>query len=165
MKLEELQTELAAWFCERGVDALAAWPQERARAVAGPVVLVWLEKLECGPAGLQDYLGQWLDEESGQWKERYGRRAKLTVVLDVLAGAQAGAQGCRAAFDRAVRVLQTERPAGLRVLELETDEMKYDEEEGLMRLRCRMRCEGWLCADADEADTFLEFELRGDVNA
>ena len=48
--------------------------------------------------------------------------------------------------------------------ELTGQEPEYDEKEGLLRLRCRLECSGWLCAVGDEAGTFLDFTLRGDVN-
>ena len=50
-------------------------------------------------------------------------------------------------------------------MEVQTDEEpEYDEKEGLLRLRCRLECSGWLYAMGDGADTFLDFTLKGDVN-
>ena len=113
---------------------------------------------------MQDYLGQVLDEESGMWQELYGRRAKVTFVLDVLARPGVGMQACRSTLDELLRVLQREKPVGLSVSELKGEEPEYDEKEGLLRLRCRLECSGWLYAVGDGADTFLDFTLKGDVN-
>ena len=163
--MEAIQKKLAGFFNERGVAATASWPEGARRDVDAPVVLVSLEKMHCAPAGLQDYLGQSVDETSGQEKELYGRKALLTFTLDILAQFETGAQACREALDRLMLVLQEEKPAGLSVQELKCEEMEYDEKEGLLRLRCHLECAGWLCTAGDEAGTFLDFTLRGDINA
>lgn len=164
MTLDELQAELAEVLTRNGVEAMSSWPEERRAGADSPVVLVSLETLNCASAGLQDYLGQRLDEATGQWQELYGRRAQLSFTLDILAAPRVGAQACRAVFDRLVHCLQTQKPAGLSVRELTGEELEYDEKEGLLKLRYRLKCEGWLCTAGDEAGTFLNFTLRGDVN-
>lgn len=165
MNLDELQATLAAFLTERGVDAMASWPEERRTHKEHPVTLVSLEKVDCGPTALQDYLGQKLDRETGMWQEVYGRRATMTFVLDVLATAGVGVQACRTVFADILRIFQTEKPAYLSVRELTGEEPEYDEKEGLLRLRCRLECSGWLYAAGEEAGEFLEFALRGDRNA
>lgn len=164
MKLDELQELLAGFFREHGVEAMASWPETDRTKSDGPVVLVSLEKLNCTPAGLQDYLGQRFDEETTQWKDLYGRKAQLTFTMDILGQPRAGAHACRNVFDRLLLLLQTEKPIGLSVQELTGEEMEYDKKEGLLRLRCHLECSGWLCTAGDEAGTFLDFTLRGDVN-
>lgn len=164
MKLDELQGTLVEVLRQEGIQAMASWPEERRTGPEGPVVLVSLEQLNCAPVGLQDYLGQWQDESDGQWKERYGRRAQMTFYLDVLAAPRVGAQACRAVLGKLVHALQIQKPAGLSVKELSGGELNYDEKEGLLRLRCQLECSGWLCTDGDEAGTFLDFTLRGDMN-
>ena len=164
MKLEQMQNHLADFLVEHGVQAMAAWPTERRADPEQPVVLVSLDKLDCGPSAMQDYLGQWLDRKSGQWKELYGRRAQMSFALDVLAGPKAGMQACRAVFSQVVQAFQQEKPTGLTVRTLTGEEPEYDEKEGLLRLRCRLECVGWLYAAGEETDSFLDFILRGDVN-
>jgi len=164
MRLEELQGQLTAFLNQRGMQAMASWPQERRQDKEGPVILVSLERLDCGPAAMQDYLGQVLDEKTGMWQEMYGRRATMTFALDVLAVPGVGAQACRTVFGQMMRAFQREKPVGLSVRELTGQEPEYDEKEGLIRLRCHLECSGWLCAVGDEAGTFLDFALRGDVN-
>lgn len=164
MKLDELQTELAAFLTQRGIPAMASWRSDRREDKNSPVILVSLEKLDCESAAMQDYLGQTLDEATGMWQERYGRRAKITFVLDVLAAPSVGMQECRNVFGQMLRVFQQEKPVGLGVRELIGEEPEYDEKEGLLRLRCHLECAGWLYAAGEEAGTFLEFTLRGDVS-
>lgn len=164
MTLDEVQSELAAMLNRNGIEAISAWPEGRRTDSDGPVVLVSLEKLTCVPTGMQDYLGQRLDEDTGQWQDVHGRRAQLTFALDILAQPHVGAQPCRQVLDRLACCVQMENPTGLSFRELSGEEQKYDEKEGLMRLRCRLKYEGWLCTAGDEAGTFLDFTLRGDVN-
>lgn len=164
MRLDELQEDLAGFFRQDGIQAMAAWPKERRTASHEPVMLVSLEELKCGPAGMQDYLGQQLDESTGQWKEFYGRKAQMTVALDILASPQVGAQACREVLQRTAQLLQNRRPAGLNIQELTGENIEFDEKESLLRLRCHLKCSGWLCTNGDEAGTFLDFTLRGDVN-
>lgn len=165
MTLDELQREWARAFIECGLESVCAWPQERRLGFDGPVVLVGLEKMTCAPAGLQDYLGQRLDESTGQWLELHGRRVTLVFTMDILAQPHVGMQACRETLDRVIRCVQTEKPTGLSVKELTSEEPEYDEKEGLLKLRCRLTCEGWLCTAGEETGAFLEFTLRGDMNA
>ena len=146
------------------MEAIASWPEEGRTDANRPVVLVSLEQMSCASAGLQDYLGQRVDEATGQEKELYGRRVQLTFLLDILAQPGIGAKECRSVFERLLQVLQEESPLGLRVRELTGDEMEYDGKEGLLRLRCHLICAGWLYTTGDEAGSFLDFTLRGDIN-
>lgn len=164
MELDSLHEALAVFLEERGVPAMACWPDGRRKRLQEPVVLVSLKELECSSAGLQDYLGEKLDEATGQWKELYGRRARLVFALDIIAPPGTPAGECRSLFERMVRVFQTQKPAGLTILELTAKEMEYDEKEGFVRLSSELACDGWLCAWGDETGTFLDFTLRGDVN-
>ncbi|MBO5340377.1 MAG: hypothetical protein J6A62_05215 [Oscillospiraceae bacterium] len=164
MELDSLQGALAGFLEERGVPAMACWPEGRRKRLEGPVVLVSLKELECSPAGLQDYLGEKLDEATGQWKELYGRRARLVFALDIIAPPGTPAEECRSLFEQMVRVFQTHKPGGLTVQEMTAKELEYDEQEGLVKLSSELGCDGWLCAWGDEAGTFLDFTLRGDVN-
>lgn len=165
MTLDGLQKELVRLLRSHGVDSLCAWPQERRKRTDGPVVLVGLEKMSCAASGLQDYLGQWLDERTGQWEDLYGRRVELVFTMDILAERRMGMQTCRETLDRVIRCVQAEKPVGLNIKELTGEEPEYDEKENLLKLRCRLTCEGWLCTAGEEAGTFLDFTLRGDVNA
>lgn len=164
MKLDEIQTGLADFLNQRGIQAAASWQPGRRVDGDGPVVLVLLDKLECGPTAMQDYLGQTLDEETGMWKELYGRRTKMSFVLDILARPGVDVQACRDVLAQMLRAVQREKPVGLSVLELKSQEPEYDEKEGLLRLRCQLECAGWLYAAGNEVGSFLDFTLRGDVN-
>lgn len=164
MKVEAIQERLAEFFRERDIEAMASWPDSARTDSGKPRVLVSLEKMTCAPTGMQNYLGQWVDETTGEEKELYGNSVQLSFLLDILALPETGVQDCRELFDRMLLVLQKEKPIALSVRELNSEEMEYDGKDGLLRLRCHLECAGWLCTQGDEAGTFLDFTLRGDIN-
>ncbi|MBE6957055.1 MAG: hypothetical protein E7450_06350 [Ruminococcaceae bacterium] len=164
MKPDALQESMAQFLRDNEIPAVASWPRGCRQGPGEAVVLVGLDKLECQPVGLQDYLGQRLDEETGRVVEWYGRKAALEFALDILAPAEVGAQACRQLLQRLVQVLHSKRPNGLTVRKLTAKEIEFDQKEGLLRLECAISCEGWVWASGDEAADILDFTLRGDWN-
>lgn len=164
MKADAIQERLARFFRERDVEAIASWPDSARADPGSPRVLVSLEKMTCTAAGMQNYLGQWVDETTGEESELYGQSVHLSFLLDILAPPETGAQACRDLFDHMLLILQREKPIALSVRELNSEDMEYDGKDGLLRLRCHLECVGWLCTQGDEAGTFLDFTLRGDIN-
>lgn len=164
MELEQVQERMAQFLRDNEIPAAASWPKECRERLREPMVLVSLAKMNCESVGLQNYLGQRLDEATGQVVEWYGRKAKLEFGLDILSPAGAGAGGCRQMFGRLVDVLHRQRPGGLTVRKLNAEEIKFDQKEGLFRLCCTVNCDGWLWGTGDEAADILDFTLRGDRN-
>jgi len=164
MKADGIQERLAEFFRERDIDAIASWPEDPRTDPGRPRVLVSLEKMTCSPAGMQNYLGQWVNEATGQETELYGHSVHLSFLLDILSLPETGAQACRELFGRMLGGLQKEKPIALSVQELNSEELEYDGKDGLLRLRCHLECAGWLCMQGAEAGTFLDFTLRGDIN-
>ena len=164
MELEKIQEMMAQFLQGNEIPAAASWPDGDRRALQGAMVLVSLVKMNCESVGLQDYLGERLDETTGQVTQWYGRKAKLEFALDILAPAVAGAEVCRELFGKLVEVLQSKRPDGLTVRKLSGEDIKFDQKEGLLRLHCVASCDGWLWASGDEAADILDFTLRGDWN-
>ena len=164
MEWEQLQEKMAQFLRDHAIPAVASWPEGRRERLEGAQVLVSLAKMDCGPVGLQNYLGQRLDETTGELVEWYGRKAKLEFAMDVLAPAGAGAKVCRSLVQRLVALLHDKRPGGLTVRKLACEEVEFDKKEGLLRLKCTVSCEGWLWASGDEAADILDFTLRGDWN-
>ncbi len=162
MELEKLQEEMAQFLRDNEIPAAACWPEGRRERLEQAQVLVSLAKLDCGPVGMQNYLGQRLDEATGEIVEWYGRKAKLDFAMDILAPAGAGAGACRRLFQKLVEALQEKRPCGLTVRKLTGEEIKFDQKEGLLRLGCTVSCHGWLWATGEEAADILDFTLRGD---
>lgn len=164
MELDQVQERMARFLRDSEIPAAASWPDRGRERLQEPTVLVSLTKLDCEPVGLQNYLGQRLDEQTGQVVEWYGRKAKLAFGLDIVAPAQVGAGACRKLFERMVNALHNNRPDGLTVRKLTGEEVKFDQKEGPFRLSCTADCNGWLWASGDEAADILDFTLRGDRN-
>jgi len=164
MELEHLQEKMAQFLRDHEIPATACWPGSCRQRLEGAQVLVSLTKMDCEPVGLQNYLGQRLDEETGEVVEWYGQKAKLEFGLDILAPAGAGAGACRGLLEKLVAVLHDKRPEGLTVRKLTCEEIKFDQKEGLLRLDCAVSCDGWLWASGYEAADILDFTLRGDWN-
>lgn len=164
MRPDRLQEAMAQFLRDNEIPAAASWPGGYRQGPGEAVVLVSLGKMECRSVGLQDYLGQRLDEETGQVTEWYGRKAELEFALDILAPAEVGAEECRQLVQRLVEVLHSRRPDGLTVCRLTAKEIEFDQKEGLLRQSCTISCEGWLWASGDEAADILDFTLRGDWN-
>lgn len=159
--LEQLREEVAAFLRSAGLDAVTAWNgADRVRRKA-PVAVVSLRGVRGGPAGLGDYLGEWLDPASGRWEERYGRRAKLTLGLDLYAPESSGEAGCAAAFAHLSEALAVGRPAGLELEELSCGETAFDKTAGLFHCPVQMTCQVFLYARRTEDGVFTDFEVRG----
>ena len=90
---------MADYLSANGVAAEPAWSGRERTALTGPKAVVSVRKCQVGPAGFQDYLGERFDEDSGQWRELYGRKAELTLGLDLYAPEETeGAELERAVF-------------------------------------------------------------------
>ena len=85
MDLERIPGYMADYLSANGVAAEPAWSGRERTALAGPKAVVSVRKCQVGPAGFQDYLGERFDKDSGQWRELYGRKAELTLGLDLYA--------------------------------------------------------------------------------
>ena len=89
MDLERIPGYMADYLSANGVAAEPAWSGRERTALAGPKAVVSVRKCQVGPAGFQDYLGEQFDKDSGQWRELYGRKAELTLGLDLVTGLKA----------------------------------------------------------------------------
>ena len=83
--LEQIRQTMADYLCQQGVPAVTAWPAAPRQEWTEPVVVVSVRGCRAGSASFQDYLGERYDERSGRWEERYGKRAQLTLGLDIYA--------------------------------------------------------------------------------
>lgn len=159
--LDELRGAMARYLLDHEVDAVTAWEPGMRTRRDGPAAVVSLRGCESGPAGLRDYLGERFDEKSGRWVELYGKRAEVTLGLDLYAPKALGEQGCAALFTKVAEVLAGGGPAGLTVMRLVCGEAVYDGQEGLFRCPVQAVCGVYLYASAEEDGTFSDFVVRG----
>ena len=159
--LEQVREEMARYLREKGVRARTAWPPERPRELDRPEVLVSLRGCRMGPGGFQDYLGERYDERSGRWEERYGKRAQLTLGLDIYAPEREDGEAVQSAFDALAGVLVLGGPEGLDLQEFSCGQTAWDGESRRLKRPVEAVCTAWLCAVTDAGGVFVDFELRG----
>ena len=159
--LEDLRQRLVDYLNNGGVPSVAAWEKEERVSRDGAISAVSLRGCTGGPAGFQDYMGEFWEEEKGCWVERYGRRAELTFGLDVWAPRSGGEAACATLFSRIAQVLTLGGPEGMRLKEISCGETEFDEREGLFH--CSVRAVGtvFLRAKTDESGMFTDFTVKG----
>lgn len=159
--LEELREATAEYLQARGVDAVTAWSSAERVRRTDAVAVVSLRGCEGGPAGFRDYLGERYDPERKVWEELYGRRAELTLGLDLYAPKSGGEAGCAALFAKLSEALADGGPEGLSVRELCCGETEYDSQLGLFRCQAEAVCGVYLYAAAEAGGTFTDFIVKG----
>lgn len=158
MELSELRDSLADYLRQKGLNAVAAWGEQR-RVRNGAAVAVSLRRLEGGDAGFQNYLGERFDEASGQWEELYGRRAELTMGLELHAPTMAELHRC---LERLAEALRQGSPDGFGEAELTVEEPAYSAEQREYLCAVEARYTVWLEEVHREEEAFLNFEVRGE---
>lgn len=159
--LEELREATAEFLRAQGIPAVTAWNDTPRTRRDEAVAVVSLREVRGGPAGLRDYLGERYDEDTGRWEELYGKRAALTLGLDLYAPERLGESACAALFARLSEVLADGGPEGLAVQELSCGETVFSAAEGRFRCPVQAVCQVYLYAEADEKGEFTDFKVRG----
>ena len=158
---ETVRERMAEYLNARGVPARTAWPKSGREELEAPVAVVSLRGCKAGPAGFQDYLGERYDQETGRWEELYGRKAELTLGLDLYQCRDGDGEDLQTAFDALAQALLQGGPEGLALVEFSCGETEYDAASRLLRRPVQAVCLAYLCAAAQEGDLFTDFELRG----
>jgi len=159
--LEKLRRVMADYLNSQGVPAVTAWPVTPRREQETAVAVVSLRGCKVEPAGLQNYLGDRFDQESGRWEERYGRRARITLGLDLYAPEKGDGEVLQAAFDALAEALIRGEPAGLAMEEFSCRQTVRDGESRRLMRPVEAVCTAWLSAVTDAGGGFVDFELRG----
>lgn len=157
--VQELRQELAGYLTEHGLEALPAWGEEKRQRMGHAVAAVSLRGMECKGSGLQDYLGERFDRESGQWEELYGKTVELTFGLDVYA---ATAEEVHRGLELLTAALDRDGPGGMKVVELSLGEPAYKQESKGYVCPVQGRFQVWAVAVDREDGSFLDFEVRGE---
>ena len=157
--VQELRQELAGYLTQHGLEAMPAWGEEKRQRLGKAVAAVSLRGMECKGSGLQDYLGERFDRESGQWEELYGKTVELTFGLDVYA---ATAEEVHSGLELLIAALDRDGPAGMKVVELSLGEPVYKQESKGYVCPVQGRFQVWAVAVDREDGSFLDFEVRGE---
>ena len=89
---------------QAGLNAVAAMDCAAAARWREAVAAVAVSKVACASGGFQDYLGVGKDPETGREGEVFGRRAELTLALDIFAPRDGGGDACRKAAEYALEL-------------------------------------------------------------
>ena len=154
--LQELRTALARYLKEQGMEAAAAWGEERRLRAGKAVAVVSLRGFESGTPGFQNYLGERYNTAEGRWEELYGKRVELTFGLDVYA---ASAEEVQAGLDRLNAALGEKGPAGLCPVSLSAGETAYQSGAGRYFCPVEAKFSAWATAAKGEDESFLDFEV------
>ncbi len=160
--MEQIRRTVADYLVSQGVAAVTAWPMSP-RKEEGPVVVVSLRGCQAQSAGFQDYLGERLNEQKGLWEDVYGKKAKITLGLDIYAGEREDGQAVQQAFDQLAGALILGEPEGLRVEEFSCGQTQYDGESRRLKRPVQAVCTAYLSASVSSGGEFVDFELRGVV--
>lgn len=161
--LEQVREKMADYLNARGVRAVTAWPAGPREEPEGPVAVVSLRGCRAASSGFQDYLGERFNPTSGRWEERYGKRAELTLGLDIYAPEKKGGQAVQAAFDKLAEALLLGAPEGMDLREFSCGQTVRDAERRLLKRPVEAVCAVLLWAMEDAGGEFIDFELRGVV--
>ena len=141
--------------------AMTAWTGRERERLTRPTAVVSVRKCQVGPAGFQDYLGERFDRDSGQWTELYGRKAELTLGLDLYAPEETEGAAMETALFRLARALVRGGPEGVSIREFSCGETEHDSKARLLRRSVRAVCVVCLTGEEEPAAAFSEFEVRG----
>lgn len=161
--LEKIRQEMADFLNDRGVPAVTAFPAIPRQEREEPVAVVSLRGCRVEPVGFQNYLGDRYDPETGRWEERYGRKAELTLALDLYAPEKGDGEALQTAFDTLAGALLLESPEGLELKELSCGQTVRDGEYRRLKRPVEAVFTACLSAAADAGGAFTDFVLRGVV--
>lgn len=142
-----------------GLEALAAFPAERAKRYAGAVAAVAVGAAEGKAVGFCNYLGECRDEAAGTVLELYGRQLEGDISVEIRAERAAD---CEAGRDAASEVLLGGLPEGIRPGELRWEALAWEKATGMFLRRGTLRCRALFTAQIKEGGgEFLKFILKG----
>ena len=156
-----VRERMADYLNGQAIPARTAWPEHGCPLGKTPVAVVSVRGCQAESAGLLDYLGEQLNEQTGLWEELYGKKVRLTFGLDLYAPAKGDGADLQRAFDALAGALTLGGPEGLSVREFSCGETVYDSGTGMRKRPVQAVCETMLTAAARPGGVFSDFELRG----
>lgn len=143
----------------RGLTALAAFPSDQIRAYPSAVAAVSVGAAEGKDLGFCGYLGEFLDPDTGNILERYGKQLQGVISVDIRAEKAAD---CERGCELASEILLGGLPEGVRPGELRWEALAWEKATGLFLRRGTLRCQAIFTAESSEdGEAFLDFILKG----
>lgn len=159
--LNSVRSQMAGFLKNEGLPACCAWPEGGIGTT--PMVVVSLRNCQTGPGGFHEYLGERMNQELGLWEELYGRKARITLGLDICAGAELGEHAIETTYARLVEALSANGSQGLLIQEVTCGETVYDKAARMLKRSVQAVYTAYLYAVMREDGTFIDFEIKGGV--
>lgn len=158
-ELTQVRDAVTAALNNAGLQALTAFPADRAKRYEGAVAAVAVGAAEGKVMGFCNYLGEVYDKTAGAWRELYGKQLEGDVTVEVRAERAVDCErGCETASD----VLLGGLPEGIRPGELRWEALTWEKATGMFLRRGALRCGAVFTAQAQEdGEAFLDFILKG----
>ena len=152
---------VAEFLIQRELPARVGWSNDTRPLLTAPVVVVTVREYQTVPGGFAHYLGERYDETRAVWEECYGRKAAVTLGLDVMAPETVSGEELEALAEKLLLELSMTAPEGLQVETITCGSILRDEKQRCLRKAVTAECTAWLLALRSEETEFLDFELRG----
>ena len=160
----QVKRAVMAAIAAAGGAAVESYSVERLKCYQTAVTAVGTKETAIDESGAIEYLGEKTDEKTQQPVSVYGRRMRLTLLLEVYAPRELGAAGCETAAETVTQALMTALPEGLKLRELHLGQTEWDKVTGMFRLRASAAYEAYfLCETAEDETVFTDFVLKGTV--
>lgn len=161
--MEQAVEVLCRYLQERELPAQSAWPAQPRQELDGPVIAVSLRGCQSAPAGFSGYLGQYLDPDTQQWTERYGKTVALTFGLDLYAAPGSDPAALEEVWTALAQACLPPGPKGLTMGAFSCGETDYDRQARLLKRPAQLVCTALLVSGStQEQGEFLDFEIRGE---
>lgn len=145
-----------------GLEAVQRMGLQAETYPSGAVAAVGVHQSSGQDMAFCSYLGQRYDPEKDTICELYGKRLEIELNVDIYA---LSPEKCEEAVEIAAEVLLAKLPGGIKPIEGQWEELKWDRERTLYFRQGTVRCTAYFTAACDEENpSLLDFELKGVVH-
>ena len=109
----QVKRAVMAAIAAAGGAAVESYSVEQLKCYQTAVAAVGAKETAIDESGAIEYLGEKTDEKTQQPVSVYGRRMRLTLLLEVYAPRELGAAGCETAAETVTQALMTALPGGV----------------------------------------------------
>lgn len=130
----QVKRAVMAAIAAAGGAAVESYSVEQLKCYQTAVAAVGAKETAIDESGAIEYLGEKTDEKTQQPVSVYGRRMRLTLLLEVYAPRELGAAGCETAAETVTQALMTALPEGLKLKTIQWGKAGWDKTAGMFRL-------------------------------
>ena len=126
----QVKRAVMAAIAAAGGAAVESYSVEQLKCYQTAVAAVGAKETAIDESGAIEYLGEKTDEKTQQPVSVYGRRMRLTLLLEVYAPRELGAAGCETAAETVTQALMTALPEGLKLKTIQWGKAGWDKTAG-----------------------------------